>query len=284
MRFAGLFNAARVLLKEQADEDRVLPTLGCEGLLTQESQSGWGELKASFVEAWQKPEVWESKKRELLERSGRIRPVEVIDGVLILERAPVAVKVWGGPEPEVWIEIMPRSKPATPEEVALVYEQVMKEHGIPHHEDRAVSGTSVMMGHHLRLMLKPVFVGFYISDSPPRGPFPTPALVGDFYRGFRQGSFGKRLTGRGGGDNKWKPDNLVPIVLAFFLRTYGGMDSRREINQILLDHVLPGTWKSHLGEHERTLFRGATPGTLTNQVWNNVPRVHKQLIRTMHSL
>ena len=48
---------------------------------------------------------------------------KVVGGVLVLERSPVAVKVWEGPKPEVWIEVMPRSKPASLAEVASLYEQ-----------------------------------------------------------------------------------------------------------------------------------------------------------------
>jgi hypothetical protein len=96
-RFAGLFKAARVLLDEGADEDQIFPTLAWEALQTRNSDQGTqggqlAELKASFLEAWMDPETWELKARELLERTGRIRPVKVVDGVLILERAPAAVK------------------------------------------------------------------------------------------------------------------------------------------------------------------------------------------------
>jgi hypothetical protein len=178
---------------------------------------------------------------------------------------------------------MPRSKPATPEEVALEYERTMREHGIAFHEERALSVQCLLLEHHLRLIMKPVFVGTLISDSPPREPFPTPALVKDVCRGLLKGRLGKQLTGRVSGE-PWKPDNLVPAVMAFFLRTYGEIASQKDIHRLLFEHVLDGRWKGHLPEHERILFKDATPGSLTNQMSDNVKRAHKQLIRTMHSL
>ena len=229
-----------MLIEKRAGEDQEFPTLACEGLQARDNGGVWGELRAAFVEAWEIPRIWESRTRELLERTGRIQPVEVVDGVLILERAPVAIKVWGGSEPEVWIEIMPRSKPATPEEVASSYERAMQEQAVGFHEDRAISMDCILTEHHLRLILKPVFVGMYISDRPPREPFPSPALVEDSCRGHLEGSMGKRLKARVRG-GPWKPDNLVPAIVAFFLRTYGGMDGRKEINRLLNEHVLRDT-------------------------------------------
>ena len=132
------------------------------------------------------------------------------------------------------------SKPATPEEVASSYERAMQEQAVPFHEDRAISMDCILTEHHLRLILKPVFVGMYISDRPPREPFPSPALVEDSCRGHLEGSMGKRLKARVRG-GPWKPDNLVPAIVAFFLRTHGGMDGRKEINRLLNEHVLRDT-------------------------------------------
>jgi hypothetical protein len=279
VRFAQVFKTARVLLDNDAGEDQILPTLACEALQARDSDKGtlggqWTELEDSFLEAWKTPGVWDSKSRELLEKTGRIRPVEVVDGALILERAPVAVKVWGGSEPEVWIEIMPRSKPATPEEVASSYERAMRDHGVPFQEDRAVSVTCILTEHHLRLRLKPVFVGFYISDSPPREPFPSPTLVEDVYRGLRQGRLGERLTGRSRG-RAWKPHNLVPATVAFYLRTYGGVEGRKEINKLLNHHVLDAAGRSLAVGHS---------DSASNQLWRDIRTIHGQLVRTMHSL
>ena len=147
-----LFEAARVLLEDGADEDRVFPTLAWAGLEVRDGGGKRAELRASLAKASGNPEEWERLTRDLSERTGRIRPIEVVGGVLILDRAPVAVKVWEGSKPEVWIEVMPRSRPATPVEVASLYEQTMREQGLPCEEERTISLTSFLTGHHLRLI------------------------------------------------------------------------------------------------------------------------------------
>ena len=82
-----------MLLEDGADEDRVFPTLAW-GLEVRDGGGKRAELRASVAEASGNPEEWERLTGELLERTGRIRPLEVVGGVLVLERAPVAVKVW----------------------------------------------------------------------------------------------------------------------------------------------------------------------------------------------
>jgi len=221
VRFAGVFEAARVLLEDGADEDRVFPTLAWAGLEVRDGGGKRAELRASLAKASGNPEEWERLTRDLSERTGRIRPIEVVGGVLILDRAPVAVKVWGGSKPEVWIEVMPRSRPATPVEVASLYEQTMREQGLPCEEERTISLTSFLTGHHLRLIIRPVFLGTHMGDGPPDGLFPSPGLVGDSSRGLLEGGLGERLRGRKSGRG-WKPETLVPAIVAFYHRTYWG--------------------------------------------------------------
>ena len=92
VRFAGVFEAARVLLEDGADEDRVFPTLAW-GLEVRDGGGKRAELRASLAEASGNSEEWERLTRDLSERTGRLRPIEVVGGVLVLKRAPVAVKV-----------------------------------------------------------------------------------------------------------------------------------------------------------------------------------------------
>jgi hypothetical protein len=282
VRFAGVFKAARVLLEDVADEDRVFPTLAYAGLEVRDSGGKRAELRASLAEAWGDPEEWERLKGGLLERSGRVRPIEGVGGVLVLERAPVSVKVWEGPEPEVWIEVMPRSKPASPEEVASLYEHIMREHGLPYEEERAISSTFFLTEYHLRLIMKPVFLGIHMGDGPPDGSFPSPGLVGDAYQGLIEGNLGESLRGRKRGRG-WKPETLVPAIVAFFLRTYGGIIGRKEIHRLLNEHVLEPARKGNLPHLGRLPVDGSST-SLSNQLWDNVERAHSQLIRTMHSL
>jgi hypothetical protein len=282
VRFAGLFKAARVLLQDSADEDRVFPTLAYAGLEVRDSGGKRAELRVSLAAASGNPEKWERLTRDLLERTGRIRPIEVVDGVLVLERVPVSVKVWEGPEPEVWIEVMPRSKPASPAEVTSAYERTMREHGLPCEEVRAISLTSYLTGHHLRLTTKPVFLGTHVGDGPPDGLFPSPGLVGDAARGLLEGDLGERLRGRKSGPG-WKPETLIPAIVAFFLRTYGEMVGRKEVHRLLNEHVLDPARGGHL-PHLQRLPEDGSSTSVSNQLWENAKRAHKQLIRTMHSL
>jgi hypothetical protein len=282
VRFAGVFEAARVLLEDGTDEDRVFPTLAWAGLEVRDGGGKRAELRASLAEASGNPEEWEHLTRDLSERTGRIRPIEVVGGVLVLERAPVAVKVWEGPKPEVWIEVMPRLRPASPKEVASAYERVMGEHRLPCPEERAISLTSFLTEHHLRLIIEPVFLGIHVGDGPPDGQFPSPGLVEDASRGLLEGGLGERLRGRKSGPG-WKPETLIPAIVAFFLRTYGGMDGRKEIHKLLNEHVLDPARGGHLPHLQRLPEEGMSTSA-SNQLWKNAERAHKQLIRTMHSL
>jgi hypothetical protein len=73
VRFAGVFKAARVLLEDGADEDRVFPTLAWVGLEVRGSGGKRAELRASLAEASGNPEQWERLTGDLLETTGRLR-------------------------------------------------------------------------------------------------------------------------------------------------------------------------------------------------------------------
>jgi hypothetical protein len=271
-----------MLLEDGADEDRVFPTLGWTGLEVGKGGGERAKLRASLAEASVNPGKWERLTRELSGKGGRVRPVEVEDGVLVLERVPVTVKVWENPEPEVWIEVMPRSRPASPEEVAALYEQTMREHGLPCEKERTIALTSFLTEHHLRLIIRPMFLGTHMGDGPPDDSFPSPGLVGDAYRGLIEGNLGESLRGRKRGRG-WKPETLIPAIVAFFLRTYGGVVGRKEVHKLINEHVLEPARKGSLSHLERLPEEGMS-ASASNQLWKNVERAHKQLIRTMHSL
>jgi hypothetical protein len=180
------------------------------------------------------------------------------------------------------IEVMPRSRPATPAEVASAYEQTMREHGLPCEEERAISLTSFLTEHHLRLIIEPEFLGTHMGDGPPEGSFPSPGLVGDVSRGLLEGGLGEHLRGRKSGRG-WKPETLVPAIVAFYLRTYGGMGGRKEVHKLTNKRVLDPARKGNVPRSERLPEEGRSTSA-SNQLWENVRRAHKQLIRTMHSL
>jgi hypothetical protein len=158
----------------------------------------------------------------------------------------------------------------------------MREHGLPCEGERAISLTSNLTEHHLRLILKPEFLGIHMGDGPPDGSFPFPGLVGDVARGLLEGALGESLRGRKRGRG-WKPETLVPAIVAFYLRTYGVMVGRKEVHKLLNEHVLDPVRGGHLLDLRRLPEEGMS-ASASNQLWKNVERAHKQLIRTMHSL
>jgi hypothetical protein len=177
---------------------------------------------------------------------------------------------------------MPRSRPATPVEVASLYEQTLREQGLPCEEERTISLTSFLTGHHLRLIIRPVFLGTHIGEGPLVGLFPSPCLVGDASRGLLEGGLEERLRGRKSGRG-WKPETLVPAIVAFYLRTYGGLSGHKEVHKLINERVLDLARKGNVPRLERLLEVGRSTSA-SNQLWDNVKRAHKQLIRTMHSL
>jgi hypothetical protein len=153
---------------------------------------------------------------------------------------------------------------------------------LPCEEERAIAVTSFLTGHHLRLILKPVFLGIHMGDGPPDGQFPSPGLVEDVRRGLLEGGLGERLRGRKRG-SRWIPETLVPAIVAFFLRTYGGLVGRKEVHRLLNERVLEPARKSSL-PHLKRLPEDGSSSSASNQLWDNPERAHKQLIRAMHSL
>jgi hypothetical protein len=132
------------------------------------------------------------------------------------------------------------------------------------------------------LIIRPVFLGTHMGDGPPDGLFPSPGLVGDASRGLLEGGLGERLRGRKSGRG-WKPETLVAAIVAFFLRTNGRIDGRKEVHRLLNERVLDPARKGNVPRVERLLEVGGSTSA-SNQLWDNVRRAHKQLIRTMHSL
>lgn len=273
-RFEHLFKTARTLLESRADEDLILPTLCCEARQVQDGGGVWAKLRGSLVRSWEDRDSWDSAVGDFTERYGRVRPAKVVNGTLILERLPVAVKVWEEPNREVWIEIMPRVRPATADQVAAEYDRVLTRHGIRHNEDLAISMTSDLKDeNHLRIILKPVFRGIYISDSPPREPFPSAAMVAHVVGGLVQGRIRENLTARQRGIDP-APIHVVTAMTAFFLRTIGDVESPKRIHQLLNKHL-----------YERRVFReDVVSAREANQLLNNIKAMHVQIVRTMYSL
>lgn len=259
-RFGGLFKAARALLREEAHEDRVLPTLAVEGLEIHAGgdQGSWSQEAADFY----------------LDHP-RVRLVSLEDGILILERreADVEVALEGD---TVMLSVAPRPKPPTPLEVAAAYERAMTSWNKPYDIEYKFSLDVVEESYMLYLRLAPIQPlsrgqGHQVN-------YPSPERVADVYRGLLGGSLGKRLKMRATGPDG-KVDNLIPAIAAFYLRTYGGLhgrgDVRKQVHKLLNEHVLcEQPWEYEVG----------TTGSRERKLWDSVERFHKHLIREMYAL
>ncbi len=257
-RFNGLFRAARALLEEDAHEDRVLPTLAVEGLEIHEGRD---------------QEPWSQEAADFYANHPRVRLVRFEDGILILERreADVEVALEGD---TVVVSIAPRPKPPAPTEVALAYERAMTSWGKPFDIEYRFSSDVEEKDFILHLRFAPIQ-----PVSRERGHqvnYPSPERVSDIYRGLLGGNLGKRLETRPRGSEPTNIDNLVAAIVAFYLRTYGGLQDRIKVHKLLNEHVLcERSWE--LPEYGGT-------DTPVRQLWDGVDRFHKHLVREMLAL
>ena len=140
-RFAELFEAARVLLREGVtEEDQIYPTLAFANELGQgvvnfvEEKDRLVSAYSSDADSWDEAVDWFSRKH------ASMRPVGVVDGVLNLERIPVRVQVHNYPIADVvvprvvTISVFPYRRSATPEQVAALYDERLSSAGIPHEQ------------------------------------------------------------------------------------------------------------------------------------------------------
>jgi hypothetical protein len=118
-----VIEAARVLLKQGgAEEEQIIPTL-----LAFANEIGQGlvdlvRLRCRLVEASGDAEEWERASDEFVGRYGSLRPARVADGVVILERLPVSIRIETDPDEgtpeEVNITVHAHRRLAKPEHVA----------------------------------------------------------------------------------------------------------------------------------------------------------------------
>ena len=130
-----LLRAARVLLAKEAPEDQVFPTLAFAGYALGQGIEECFAEKAQLVQAWGKPKAWEAEVDRFVSRFPSVRPVQVIDDVLILEQEPVSIQIVRYARTEipelVEIHVYQRRDHTEPEEIARRYEQKLLAAGIP---------------------------------------------------------------------------------------------------------------------------------------------------------
>jgi hypothetical protein len=277
VRFAELFEAARVLLQEGAWENQIFPTLALAHHLSHGVPRLGGE-KELLVGLWGDERAWNQAAYSFTRRFGGLRPVRVTQGVLILERLPVFVGIKYAvvaKTPEaVEISVYPHRTLAEAEEVASQYEKTLSETGILCNEQRA--GNLGFDFHDRSLVItvwpstfverKTLTEGFTVPQPGWRrdtAAYPEPQIVQGFYSMLR-GRFARDLATRTTGPDT-EADNLVPACVAFILRRYG-LKGRKEPQKLLNAHVLPN-WKK--------LPEDGYGTSATKQLWDNVNKHHK---------
>jgi hypothetical protein len=290
VRFAELFKAARVLLKEGiAEEDQIYPTLAFANELGQ-GLVDFIEEKERLVSAWKDgSESWAEAVYEFSWRHPSLRPIKVVDGVVIRERVPVDVRIHKYPIQDVEVPrvavltVYPHKRPPTPEQVAARYDKELSVARIPHttsnkgrFEFSFEDGYLLMEVHHTRTSIPPEHMGTVFRDGKPE--FPHPRLVEAFYKmlvGTTSGDgFARHLVTRRRGPAP-ASDTVIPACVAFFLRDYGGMKEGVEAHRLLKEHVLRAHWK--------TLPEGHSDSAST-QLWRDADKAKNKLLAAAYAL
>jgi hypothetical protein len=289
-KFAELFKAARALLNEGiGEEGQIIPTLafaawsGPALYIT----SAWRErlVKASGTDS---DKLSDQDVDAFLAHYSNLRPVRLVDGVLILERLPVSIEIKrcypNTEDPRaVWIHVYLHNEVAEPEHVAYLYHKALSEAGI-----RYASGTEGSFHFEWDLGVLSMMVGRGLLIDPlderdvGYGHFPHPHFVEVFYRALlgttTEGGFVKLLRIRQSGPAP-NSEALILASVAHYLKTYRALAKGRKYTLALLnDHVLSPTGRE-------SLPIGYSTGK-TNQLWRdkNHRKVRTQLANVEHAL
>jgi hypothetical protein len=289
-RFAELFEAARALLKKgETEEDQIYPTLAFANELGQGLEA-LIEQKEHLMSAWEDgSDNWADVVDVFSRRHPSIRPVEVVDGVVILERVPMSVRIDNYPIQDVEVPrvivltIYPHKKPPTLEQVTALYDSELAATGIPHTESRegrfefSFRNSHLLIEvHHSRTSIPQEHIGTVFRDSKPE--FLHPRLVGAFCKMLlgttSKDGFARLLVPRKRGPIP-PPDNIIPASVAFYLRDYGGMKEGMAAHRLLNEHVLRTHWKTFPEGH-------SDPASI--QLWRDVDKVKNKLLAAAHAI
>jgi hypothetical protein len=290
-RFHEVFKAARVLHKERiTTENQIIPTLALAEKIDQDIPN-LIEAKERLVIAAENHATWEREADRFSQEFKGLRPVQVVDRVLILEQLPAYVEIvkYSGTEvpKEVRVEVYQRPRPATPEYIAELYEEALLANSIPYGESSKFSFGSEALNDRLVITIgcgeewpiEHAEIAWRMCNAS----YPHPRLVQEQY-GLLLGTpskagFARGLTGRerGGAPDA---DNLIPACVAFYLREYGKVHSRKEVHRLLNEHVLRDSWKGPLPEEGYS-------SPAANQLWrdvNNPKKIEAPLVQVEHTL
>jgi hypothetical protein len=285
-RFEALCEAARALLKEGVGhEDLVIPTLAFANGVGEGYVDLADAQRRLLVAEQQGAERWEAEVDRFVRACPTFRPNGVVDGVVMLERLSVSVKIHNYAHPEIVMpkmvtgEVSPSFRMTKPEHVAALYERVLTSAGIPCTE--GLRGAmrwrfNKFPGHRLLIDVEHSYGSEarveHLAQMYPGGKpvFSHPSTIREYYKmlmGKPEGpGFAPHLVGRSRG---YAPaaDTVVPACVAAYLRYNGGIEGRKEIHGLLNEHVLCGTWK--------VLPEKGYSSSAVNQLWRDVERVQR---------
>jgi hypothetical protein len=232
-RFAPLFKAARVLIREGISaENQIFPTLALANAIGYDLDLA--TLKDRIVSEWGNWEAREALARDLTQRcNGGLWPVRVEDEVLLVEQAPATARIepYQGTEiPEqVRLIVFPHRAPKNnPWEehaadcAAARYEETLSTAGFPHNNG---SGEGLMDAYfedgvvhvtvrHCQWPMSVEHASIVFRDSKP--PFPSPVLVRESCLVYVKGSSWLLKPRKRGRDHD--PGNLIPGCVAAVLK------------------------------------------------------------------
>lgn len=284
-RFEALFRAARALLNEGVGhEDVVLPTLVLANNLD------LGCVRDRLSEASQNPGLWKVETDRFTRVFPQLRPIDVIEGAVIVERTPVSVEIVNYAHPHIVvpkhiaIEVRPSFRMVKPEQVAHLYERHLAAAALSHSEQWVGSMSWDFWKGRSELSIRIEYpytsasAEVAASSLPEGGPrFAHPFFVGRYYEmlmGTAEGpGFAKYLIGRSRGRSP-VADALVPAATAAILRYHAGVESPKAVHRLLNEHVLRDGWK--------TLPEGYSSSE-SNQLWRDVKKVKHWLLNDMVS-
>lgn len=272
-RFARLFKAAQVLLREGiAEEDVIYPTLAYA------NQLGlgivvYGELGRvildvdeeadTLVSSAEKNVGWEAAVERFSRRHSGLVPIKVVDGIVILRWLAVDGGVHfyplpGAKIPEVvTVRIRPRTGSLESGLISRVYENILSAHEVSYGTFMVSSTDHEVVGNEL-------FIRSYAStDTATRIPSEyAEAVFGDrapefappdFVEGYGRLLLGSGRKGKSGFD-RWmnrrksgmpptntpqRTANLIRVCVAYFLGNDGGLPEGVVAHRLLNKHVLP---------------------------------------------
>lgn len=300
-RFGELFDAARMLLRKKVtEEERTIPTLA----FANDVQLLWSLAaeKKRLLAANGDPKAWEREAEMFAWKHASLRPVQVVNGILLLERVPVYVYVhnpvyvgewevkptareyarvlW---DTDVVLAVYPHPRPISPAYVADLYRKTLSAIGVSFETSRQSRVGSMREEHRENHLLIIVEHGDKTLPAGHRGAgtrkpvFPHPDRIGYYYKSLMgkpsEGGFASYLITRQRGPAP-EPEGLISASVAFYLSTR--VQGRKEIHKLINEHVLRESWKR--------LPEGGYSSSETNQLWRDAEKFGKRLLAASHPL